>query len=220
MRIWPLLAAALALFGYMGYRVLSLEQRVEQLSRRLGEAPSGGAAGAPSQGSGYEQRIATLERDQRMLVDDLRTLEQATADPIAPRHIPSALDPGAGEQRILSLIGRQQTRVLDRQLEFHRTRWLEQRETALEEFATRFKLSPRQTDQLSELLVDEIDRLVEVMRRPDAAENPERVADEWRATLATTDSSAHRVLDPSQIPAWDTVRLLERRILWPWLPER
>lgn len=220
MRIWALFAAALALFGLMGWRVLSLEQRVERLSKRLGEAPYAGGAGAPSPGSGYEQRLAVLEREQRMLVDDLRTLEQATADPMLPRAAPTTAETSAGDQRILSLIGRTQDRIRDRQLEFHRARWLEQREAALEEFATRFKLSPRQTDQLSMLLADELDRIVEIMRRPDAAENPERVAEDWVAALATTDSNAHRVLDAAQIPAWDTVRLLERRVLWPWLPER
>ena len=45
------------------------------------------------------------------------------------------------------------------------------------------------------------------------------VADDWRATLDATDYAARKLLDPAQTGAWDVARFVERRILWPWLPE-
>jgi hypothetical protein len=212
--------AAVALCAYFGYRMAALERRVDSLTERLGQRPSEGTAGAGA-GSGYEQRLAALERDQLTLHDDLRTLEAATADPTQPR---TGADQPAGaqpvvEQRILSVIGKEQSRIRDRQLEFHRQRWLEQREAALDQFAETQKLSSRQRDTLHQLLADELDGIVTILKRPDAGENPERVADDWRATLEATDYAAHKLLDPAQTNAWDVARFIERRILWPWLPE-
>lgn len=226
MRTWwagsVAVVAIVALFAYLGFRVTALERRVDVLLERLGTTPSSdGAAGAGS-GSGYEQRLASIEREQGTLRDDLRTLEAATGtvDPAQPRTAAAALanQPG-GEQHILSVIGREQSRIRDRQLEFHRDRWLDQREAALDQFAQTQKLSARQRDMLHQLLSNELDGIVEILRRPDAVENPERVADEWLSALGATDYAAHKLLDPAQTAAWDVARFIERRILWPWLPE-
>jgi hypothetical protein len=215
---WAGSVAAIALCAYFGYRMAALERRVDTLTERLGQRPSEGGGGM---GSGYEERLAALERDQHTLHDDLRTLEAATADPMQPRPAsdqPAGAQPGA-EQRILSVIGKEQSRIRDRQLEFHRQRWLEQREAALDQFAQAQKLSSRQRDGLQQLLTDELDGIVNILKRPDAVENPDRVADDWVATLEATDYAAHKLLDPAQTNAWDVARFVERRILWPWLPE-
>ena len=225
MRTWwvGFVAALLTVSVYLGYRVFTLERRVDELARRLGATarPADGAAGgAPAVPTGdHEQRLVALERDQRALHDDLRTLEEATADSPLP-HGPTGIDPATGEQRILSVVGRQQSKVLDRQLEFHYSRWVEQRQQALTSFAQAQRLSPRQTDVLNQLLEDELDGMVAILRRPDAGENPEKVADDWLAALSATDHEAHRILDPAQSNAWDIARFVERRILWPWLPDR
>ncbi len=210
--------AAIALCAYFGYRMAALERRVGALTERLGETPStDGSAGAGA-GSGYEQRLTALEREQVALREDLHTLETAT-DPTPPRpaQVATAGHP-LGEQHILSVIGKETSRIRDRQLEFHRERWVEQREIALEQFAQSQKLSARQRDMLQQLLTSELDAMVGILKQPDAGENPERVADDWMAALEATDYAAHKLLDPAQANAWNFARLIERRVLWPWLP--
>jgi hypothetical protein len=130
------------------------------------------------------------------------------------------LDKAGAEERILSVVGRAQERIRDRQLQFHRARWLEWRETALDDFSERFGLSGRQNDQLHQLLSDETDAMVEILRRPDTLENPEKAAHDWSTMLEQTDLAAHRVLDPAQVGPWDQARAAERKTLWPWLPSK
>ena len=219
MRISALLALALVLGGsYFGYRVARLEQRVDALQLQLGRpAPEGTASDKPDgagTGGGHEHRLLALERDVTSLRDELRTLEQARAR----KGESTAAQAAGNEKQILSVVDREQSRIRDRQLEFHRTRMIEGREAALEDFAQRYGLSPSQTDQLHELLTDEVDRMVEILRRRESLENPEQATADWMATLEQTDDAAHRVLDPAQRGPWDQARAVERHVLWPWLP--
>lgn len=212
------LAVALGLCALLGYRVVRLEQRVAGLSKQLGSPAAGGAGGAPAartQGRGdHEQRLSTLEDEMKGLQENLQTLELATGE----RPETAALDAPGGEQRILSVIERQQNRIRDRQLEFHRARWLEWRQEALDKFAEMNKLSPTQTERVYEILAAEIEALVELMKRPDFAENPERAANDWLERLELTNGAAHEILDPVQRAAWDAARFHERVTFWPWLP--
>lgn len=215
MRIWLVLAVALGVCAYLGYRVLALEQQVDALGARLG-APAELADRAPQgRDAGHEQRLDALQEELRALRADLRTLEEATADMAGV----DLNDPKA-DQHILSVIDRKQSRIRDRHLEFQRDRWLEWRQTALDDFAQKQSLSSWQAEQLHQLLADEIDMLVEILRRPESAENPERASHEWLDRLEATDRAAHRVLQPAQVTAWDTARAVERRVFWPWLPQR
>jgi hypothetical protein len=217
MRTTIVLALALVLSSlYFGYRITRLEQRLQALDTQLGApeiaaAPAAGASTKPA--PAHAQRLAALEQDVHALRDDLRTLEQAVNAPVA------APTPG-DEQQILSIMGREQSRVRDRQLEFHRSRWVKWREAAIESFAARNNVSPVQADELRKLLTDEVDQMVEILRRPDAADNPEKASADWVAMLERTDNAAHRVLEPEQRGPWDAERLVERKALWPWLPER
>jgi hypothetical protein len=214
MRSWAMIAGAVAVCGYLGYRVVSLERRLDAVAARLGAA--GGSARAAAAGSpdGHEQRLSWLERDVRALRDDLSTLEEATGKETAV----AAQAQEGGEQRILSVVERQQKRIRDKQLEFHRSRWLEWRQSALEEFAEKHGLTPWQVEQVQRLLTAEVDSLAEILRRPDVLENPEGASEDWLAVLEATDTAARRLLNPTQIPAWDVARTVERRVLWPWLP--
>jgi hypothetical protein len=217
--VWISLAAALLVCGFLGYRTIRLEQRVDALGRQLGAPNAGGAAGAAASGKAqtsgdHEQRLRSLEQEARALRDDLQTLEEATGE-----RTTAAVDPSGSDQRILSVVTREQERIRDRQLEFHRARWLEWREGALDNFAQTNRLSPVQTDQLHRLLADEVDALVQLLRRPDVAENPERAANDWLDRLELTDRAAHNILAEPQISAWDQARTVERRVFWPWLPE-
>jgi len=214
MRTWGTFAALVAaVCGYLGYRVISLERRLDAADARLGVPAARNAAGT-AKPSDHEQRLNWLERDLRALRDDLRTLEEATGKEGA-----AALQPeGVGEQQILSVVGREQKRLRDKQLEFHRTRWLEWRQSALEEFAERHNLTAWQVEQVQRLLTDEVDALAEILRRPDMLENPERASEDWLAVLEETDRGARLLLNPAQLPAWEAARTVERRVLWPWLP--
>ena len=216
MRTWALLAVAVAVCGYLGFRVFSLERRLDIVSARLG-APDARTPGAASAGAGpgdHEQRLRVLERDLRSLRDDLRSLEQATGEKVEPAAAPTE----GGDQRILSVVEREQKRIRDKQLQFHRTRWLEWRQAALEEFADKYGLTAQQEEQVERLLTQEIDALTEILRRPDVLENPERASEDWLTVLEATDRAARGVLNPAQLAPWEAARTLERRVLWPWLP--
>jgi hypothetical protein len=223
MRIGAAMALLVALSSYLAYRVIALEHRVDALGGRLGapapdNAGNTGTAGAASQKSqDHAKRIEALEQQALSLREDLQSLEAATADFPDPGAV---ADPASGEQRILSVIGREQSRIRDRQLQFHRERWLEWRRSALDNFAQAVRLSPAQTDDVQRLLSDEVDALVDILRRPDAAENPERAANDWLDTLEATDRAAERFLTPEQADQWTTARTVERRVFWPWLPHR
>jgi len=208
--------------GYLAMQVHSLSQRVDGLRAQLGApAPSGDDAGHPPAGgdtkpadaakSGHEQRLAKLEAEQKSLRADLRTLEEATADTFAV--------PDADPKQVLNIVGQEATRIRDRQLDFQRSRWLKWRSATLDQFARAYGLSEEQSSQIDDLLTSETDRLVDVMRQPHAAENPEQVATDWATVLHDTDVAAHGILDPQQIGPWDSARAFERRVLWPWLPE-
>lgn len=218
--VWIVLSVAVIVCGLLGYRTVRLEQRIEALVRQLGAPGAGGAAaaggsGAPPVQGDHEQRLRTLEQEARALREDLQTLEEATGERTVAAGAPTQTD-----QRILSVVTREQERIRDKQLEFHRARWLEWREGALDTFAQSNRLSPVQTDQLHRLLADEVEALVQLLRRPDVAENPERAANDWLDRLELTDRAARNILEPPQIVAWDQARTVERRVFWPWLPEQ
>ena len=218
MRMSIVLAVSLALLGvYCGYRIAALEGRVDALTKRLG-APSPSrepATQGASPAEGYEQRIRALEKDARSLRADLHTLEEATGE----RPTAAELERPASPEQILSVVTREQNRIRDRQLEFHRARWVEWRDAALSAFANDQHLTEVQSEDVRQLLVKETDRLIEILRRPDVLENPAQAATDWAAVLDDTDAIVLRVLDPGQRTAWRQGRALERRTFWPWLPK-
>jgi hypothetical protein len=215
-----LFAVALALVSsLLVYRIVSLDQRIDVLSKKVAQATgSTGSSGSDPKAKalGLERRVATLEAKVQALQTDLRELEQAD---LAPSALQGAANKPADDQ-ILSVVGRVQDRIRDRQLQFHRARWLKWRASALDGFAEQLGLSSWQTEQLHQLLSDEVDGMIEIMRRPEALENPEQAASEWQARLDQTDTAARRVLEPSQLSAWEQARAAERQTLWPWLPAK
>lgn len=210
--------------GFVWYRQASLERRVDQLTAQLGA----GSEAAESAGSGEPEhdpsadpgasaaraigsqaaRLSALEAGLKSVQADVRSLEKATGDSMKM----------VTDQQILSVMKQQGTKVMDSQLKFHRERWLEQREVALNDFSRRLGLNQTQNDQLWDLLSTETDKMIEILKNPDLAEDPERAARVWKESLLDTDAEAHRVLGPQEAAVWDQVRLVERRLLWPWLP--
>jgi uncharacterized phage infection (PIP) family protein YhgE len=211
MRLWGLLAVSIALFGGLGvYRLVTLEQRLDALAKQLGQAAtSSGAHATP----GFEERLRKLEAEIATLRQTVRELEQVDDQAVAT-------GPNIPDDKILAVVTRAQSRILDRQLQFGRDRWLEWREGALSQFAHDFGLSASQTQQLHQLLTDEIDTMMEIMRRPDALENPEQSATDWQARLDKTDDAVRNLLAPHQNIAWEQARAAERQTLWPWLPKK
>jgi hypothetical protein len=212
---------ALGLAGYFGYRQWVLEQRIDALARQLGAAQSGDTVAAqpqepnapdiaPAAPSSYADRVAMLEKGLSSVRADVRSLERATAD------LP---DKGASDQQILNVMKAQGAKTMEKQLSYHRDRWLEQRESVLNAFAQRNNLSQAQSDRLWGLLSGEIDKMIELLKKPESFEDPERAATAWKEMLLDTDSAAHKVLDRDAAIAWDQQRQVERKFLWPWLPE-
>jgi hypothetical protein len=215
----------LGLAGYFGYRQWVLEQRIDVLARQLGAAQSGDTASEqspqehepnapeipPAAPSSYAERVATLEKSLASVRADIRSLEKATAD------LPEK--GGASDQQILNVMKAQGAKTMEKQLSYHRDRWLEQRESVLNSFAQRNNLSQAQSDRLWGLLSGEIDKMIDLLKKPESFEDPERAATAWKEMLLDTDSAAHKVLDRDAAIAWDQQRQVERKFLWPWLPE-
>lgn len=213
-------AAVLTVVGFLGFRILDLEQRVATLSEQLGTPPGATepaadghpqAAAAAGMPKGFEQRLAALEKRVEGLssaINTRRTQEAVTATSLT---VPK-------EEAILSVVERENSRIREVQLEWHRSRWLESRQQALTVFASQQDLQPAQTSELNRALESEIDRMVELLKRPGISEDPDQVAADWQAALDATDQRAGRVLTSEQRQVWSQVRLFERRVLWPWLP--
>lgn len=218
MRLGTFLASAgvLFAFGVVGFRIIDLEQRLAALTardeRREPKHPEAPAAtsGAPLPTTDYEARFRTIEKR-------LSTIENFKLG----NPMPSGMgeDRLKQEQAILSVVERENSRIREVQLEWHKARWLETRKQQLAAFAYSQQLQPAQTTRIYEALERELDGLAEVMKRPTFAEDPDQVASDWLRVLGQTDQQAQEVLSPDQYQTWVQGRLFERRVLWPWLPD-
>jgi hypothetical protein len=215
--------AAASSVVYLGYRQSQLERRIDALARQLGATEDAvrddaraSAAGSVARAAddapadSYAARLSAVEAQLPALRADVRSLEKATGD---------VAQTAVSDQQILAVMKQQGSKVIDAQLKFHRERWLESRESALNDFSSRYALTPTQNDELWELLSGEIDKMIELLRRPDLASDPERATREWREMLRETDDSALRLLEPLKATAWEQQRAAERKLLWPWLPD-
>jgi hypothetical protein len=216
-----LLALAVA---YLGYRVVALERRLDEVNAQLGApdatpGPSGASGGsklAPAGGpakpaAGLEPRLAQLETKVSSLSADVSSLEAATESTL---NLPPA-DP----KQILSVVGSEVNRIRDKQLEFQHAQWVKWRRRTLALFATDHALSDEQRAALDRLTTDELDRWIELLRREDLIDKPDQLAAEARAALRDTDEDAREVLNADQYLRWIQLRAMERHALWPFLPE-
>jgi hypothetical protein len=211
--------SVLVAFGFLGFRILDLEQRLAVLTQRSDEDERQAHASEPRKvaidtavpSKDYETRLRTIEQRIAML----ESLKQALPMPN------SALGEGRlkQEEAILSVMERENSRVREVQLEWHKARWLETRKQQLAGFAYQQNLEPAQTTRLYEALERELDGLADVMKRPSFAEEPDQVASDWLKILGDTDHQAQEALSPAQYQAWSQGRLFERKVLWPWLPD-
>jgi hypothetical protein len=210
-------AAALAILGFLGFRLRDVEQRVAALVTRLGEtgprstslAPTAKRDGGPPPNArGFEQRLSALERQ----VEALSRLDFVSK----PANVTGSV---AKEEAILSVVERETSRIRDVQLEWQRARWLEAREQQVTVLAAQLKLERRQTTELYRALEHEADAMVGVLKRPELALDPDQAASDWQAVLKHTDERAKSVLTPEQQQFWTQLRQFERAVFWSWLPK-
>lgn len=232
MRLWIVLFLAAIVCGALGYRVFALEARVKHLARgappeppatRIAAHPEGPPATAhdavapveaAAQGE-HARRLVALEADIAALRKELEALAEAARQK-ADR---ADVDRSASADRILGLVSQEVMRVRDRQVEFHRDRWIEMRSRAVDEFVARHGLAASQANTIRRLLVDEVDEMVAIFKAQGAEDDPKVANEEWIDMLRATDREAKRVLDPAQSAAWDQGRAYERRVFMPWLPQ-
>jgi len=218
-------ALGVCLIGFLGFRIIDLEQRVARLSEQLGvpaqageatesaRSKSSSASATGSGATGFEQRLRALEARVNSLHAATQKVRSPNADDLNASNL-------AKEQAILSVVERENSRIRDVQLEWHRARWIETREQALTVFASQHRLQPAQTVELRDALEREVDAMVKILKRPELAEDPDQAVGDWQAVLAETDARAQKVLTAEQQQAWWQGRVLERRVLWPWLPDK
>lgn len=223
MRLRTFVASAGVLFilGLLGFRIIDLEQRVGLLSRQLsrlepvgtidaGNEPKPASTTDRTPSVAFERRLKSLEKRVEALASRPTLLPSGTGD--------FGTDVLRSEEAILSVVEREASRIRDVQLEYHKARWLETRQQQLAGFASQLKLEPAQTTELYSALENELDRMADVMRRPNIAEDPDQLASDWQQILVDTDERAKAVLTPEQYQFWAQGRFVERKVLWNWLP--
>lgn len=231
MRVWFVLVVTALLCGVLAYRVFALQARVEQLVRVPtpsapldvggGEPPArveARATATPAEvvaAAEHTRRLADLESN----LTGLRKEVDALASEARQKADRADLDRSASADRILGLVTQEAMRVRDRQVEFHRDRWIEMRERAVDEFVARHGLDAQQANAIRKLLVGEVDQMVAIFKAHGAEDDPKEANEEWMDMLRETDREAKRILDPAQRAAWDHGRAYERRVFMPWLPQ-
>jgi BMFP domain-containing protein YqiC/HAMP domain-containing protein len=226
MRLSTFLAgvSAFVVLVFLGFRLVDLEQQIARLEAKHGGAePQAFGSTISHRANGLdtsqalEARISALE--ERLASRSTVTGNRGSAEAASAY----SADPGRGkllrDEAILSVVERENSRIRDVQLEFHKGRWLETRKQQLQLFAAQLRLQPTQSDELYSALENELNEMADVMRRPTFAEEPDQVAADWEKILATTDDRARTTLSPEQFAWWQQGRRFERKVLWPWLPD-
>jgi hypothetical protein len=196
--------------------VAGLEQELARA--RSAERPANGAVRAVADGTG-----AAAQADDSKVLARLESIEDDLADlqeNYAGLDVQLAGGKGAGgdDTRILDVVTKAQSRVVERQLQFHSEQWHKSRAALAEDFGSRNQLERWQVEEIKRALAEETDEAVAILAQPNIAERPELVATEWQRRLDETDAEALRVLEGPAAQAWVASRLFERQILWPWLP--
>jgi hypothetical protein len=206
-------------FGVVGFRIVDLEQRLALLTSHSDQKELD-ATNAAQRGEPIVPGIPSKNIDAR-----LRAIEERIS---ALENMKDGLPMPTGnigedrlkqEQAILSVVERENSRVREVQLEWHKARWLETRKQQLAGFAYSQKLDPAQTTRIYEALETELNGLADVMKRPTFAEEPDQVATDWLNVLGETDRKARETLSAEQYQTWEQGRMFERKVLWPWLPD-
>ncbi|MDH5670502.1 MAG: hypothetical protein OEZ06_00025 [Myxococcales bacterium] len=224
-----LLAACL----FLGYRQFALEAALAELQGQLARlhaagsgsddtpvAAAAGDASGPRPGAmapdaGAPDPLHDIEAQLAQLRGELESLERATGETATLEDLDTAVD----EERILGIVNQEQARIRDRHLEFQREQWMRWRHRTLDAFAKQQGIGDEDKQAIMQILEEEADGLVEIMRQPDAHSDPARVTKAWNDQLGVTDRKARELLKGPQLEAWARARLIERRVMWPWLSD-
>jgi cell division septum initiation protein DivIVA len=202
---------------FQSWQIERLETRLERYTHAgegVGDAqhPSAKAASTKT-----DARLASL--DERLAVIDDRVAALEDGAPARSANAVVAAANSAEARSILTVVEREQRRVLDKQLRYHRERLIEQRQASLDDFSTRFGLTPVQTQRIHRLLLDETDEIFRVLGSQETSEDPDRAGRDLRAWLEETDRKAGLLLNPVQQQAWAEARAIERNTIMPWIPK-
>ena len=219
MRLWHVLAALGALCGVLGYRLIVLEGRVDGLSRKMARQVSvpldldqDDSATALAD---YEDRLSLLEDDLNAIQENLGDL---SAKAVETQDGLEEAREAVQDERIVSLVQKEQQRVLEKQLDYHRERWDEIRGNAVDDLARNLSLTEGQTAQLHGLLRRELDQMLGIFKSPSALEDPQSTASDIQELLGQTNRMANRLLNREQLVGWKQYRDFERATFMPWLP--
>ena len=215
MKPWHAVAVALLVGAALGYRIVALERRVDELTASEDEDDREGAGtGAPRDViDEHDERLQDVEAD----VDEMRASIAALQHETDKKADIEELDRKADPDRILEVVAQEVNRVRDRQLDYQRERWEGLREQAAADFSQRYGLTQPQSAEVRRLLVGEVQHMIDILRSQDSLENPEQAVSDWNAMLEETDRTALRVLTEKQAEAWALARALERTVWMPWL---
>ena len=137
----------------------------------------------------------------------LRRSLQADAEPSLPN-----------PARVLSVVREVEQRRMEALLDYQRERVVSLREQALDRFTDHHGITAEQRSALQTLLLDESDRMFEIMGGRRMREHPAAAAQELKELAERVDEEGNTLLTPQQQKAWMHGRKLERTVLMPWLP--
>ncbi len=248
MRPWHVLIIIIPILGFLGFRIMNLEDRigllhqmVEMQSRSAkpvaSEAgdneleeiyePSGESEPQPDQQSdqraegqaeGLEELRARIERLEARL-EEGATVRQAEATVDPAAALANPNKKGKFEDYVRSVLRNEADRLRDQQLLKHRDALVENRMRAVSDFAKQAGLSPNQEASVASILTEEADRMVELLKQPEVLEDPPRALEKWADMLKETDQQAAEVLNAAQMLLYMQLRKLEQDVLMPWLPK-
>lgn len=246
MRFWIAFASIVLVVGFLFYRLSALDDRIDRLWVAVDGKTAQDGSSILGQGGNslaqtdveHEARFDNIERRLDALQQQLASLKQRPAPDAQPpkraknepTEEPSRGEPDSpadlgmltskqAEERILSVIEEEAKRIRDKQLAWHRDKVVRDRLKGLEQFAEEQQLSEHQREELETLLVEEVDRMVEIFRNPDAA-HPDAIIERFASLRSETNEEARMLLDEQQFEAYKAARELERDRWLPWLPKQ
>ena len=209
--------------GYLAMRVSALDSGVRRLEDAVAGLESAEPQAAASLPAPVGRHATGISGDHGGLAAQAAEASEVTAPVPGPSaragepRAPSVATRSRQAQRILEVVEREQARVADEHLAYHKERWLESRDLALKQFDDAVGLTTIQYDRLQPLLHGEVERMAEMLKDERYRDDPAAFAEEWDATLEKTDLAVRSILTARQREAWEEARAVERAFLFPWL---
>lgn len=206
----------------------TLQSELETLEQTVGEPADESSSESPSASTrsrrlpGHSERLSALEQEMRDLETTLGGLSRQAEACVekAEAHVDRVVDSNQMQQRIVDVMQAEEERVLGTQLQWHRDQLMKAREKGLDQLAEQGNLSDSQKEELTKLMEDESDAILELIKDPEMRENLDVGLKELRNLLDATDEKARQILDPDQMKLYKAGREVEQATLAPWLPAK